>query len=448
MKRKSVLCLLAIFAVLVLAWPRRGATQDWFRTGTGLGVQKIKLALPDFAPRSATAQSLAGVFNSVLWSDLDYSGVIEMVSKSFYPAPNTWPSEPGQLKPSDWSQPPASAAMVAFGNLNTSGNSLSVAAWLMDVTNPSAPPVIEKIYRGQATPEDARRLAHEFADDIIGRLTGGVPGIAETHIAFVSNRSGAKEIWMMDYDGANQRQLTHLGTVALTPRWSPDGSLIAFTCYAPFRGVLSAQVCLYSLNLHRLMAFPRYPGTSGVPSWSPDGTKLAYMSSAGGSMEIFSSDANGAHRHRLTFAEGVNTSPMWNPKTGQQIVFVSDRGGTPQLYLMNSDGSNVVKLELPDMGYVVDPAWSPNGQLVAFSWRRPDGNYDIYVMDIATRQLVQLTRDAGRNERPYWAPDGRHLVFASTRTGSWQIWTMLADGTEVRQLTTTGQNDEPCWSSQ
>ncbi len=87
------------------------------------------------------------------------------------------------------------------------------------------------------------------------------------------------------------------------------------------------------------------------------------------------------------------------------------------LYLSNSDGSDVQKIDLPDKGYVIDPAWSPNGQLVAFSWRRPNGNYDIYAMDIVSHQLVELTRDAGRNERPSWAPDGRHLVFESTRTG-------------------------------
>ena len=109
---------------------------------------------------------------------------------------------------------------------------------------------------------------------------------------------------------------------------------------------------------------------------------------------------------------------------------MSDRGGTPQLYTMDADGGDVQKVPLPDMGYVIDPAWSPNGQLLAFSWRRPNGNYDLYVMDIASHALVELTRDAGRNERPSWAPDGRHLVFESTRTGTRQIWSMLADGTE------------------
>ncbi len=155
-----------------------------------------------------------------------------------------------------------------------------------------------------------------------------------------------------------------------------------------------------------------------------------------------------AHLHRVTFAAGVSTSPAWNPKTGKQIVFVSDRAGSPVLYLSNSDGSDVQKIDLPDMGYVIDPAWSPNGQLVAFSWRRPSGNYDIYAMDIVSHQLVELTRDEGRNERPSWAPDGRHLVFESTRTGTRQIWSMLADGSQPRQLTYQGQNESPNWSSE
>jgi TolB protein len=148
----------------------------------------------------------------------------------------------------------------------------------------------------------------------------------------------------------------------------------------------------------------------------------------------------------LTSANGASMSPSWNPKTGQTVAFVSDRAGTPQLYLMNSDGTSETKLDLPDKGYVIDPAWAPNGQLLAFSWRRPDDNYDIYIMDAATRQLVELTRDQGRNERPSWAPDGRHLVFESTRGGTRQIWAMLADGSQPHQLTTTGHNESPNWS--
>lgn len=426
--------------------------QDWFRTGTGLGVEKVRVASADFAPRNSTASPAAQLFSNVLYADLEYSGIMEMVSKSFFPL--TQPSIPSELRPGEWSDPPANTHFLAFGNVSVTGDALVVEAWLYDVRNPQAPPALEKRYRASLNPEQGsaatlvqvRRLAHRFADEIVSLLSGGMPGVAGTQIAFVSKRSGYKEVWVMDYDGANQRQITNLRTIALTPRWSPDGSRIAFTCYQRGDGMISAQICMHSMETGRSVAFYKYRGTNSAPAWSPDGSKLVFMSSMHGDPELFMIDSSGSNLRRITYSAGVDTSPAWNPKTGQQIAFVSDRGGSPQLYIMNADGSNVEKVSLPDMGYVIDPAWSPNGQLLAFSWRRPTGNFDIYVMDIASQQLVELTRDAGRNERPSWAPDGRHLVFESTRTGSRQIWTMLADGSQPRQLTFEGHNESPNWS--
>lgn len=165
-----------------------------------------------------------------------------------------------------------------------------------------------------------------------------------------------------------------------------------------------------------------------------------------GSPDLYLVDANGSHPKRLTTSAGADMSATFNPKTGQTVAFVSDRGGIPQIYSMNSDGTSVQRYDLPDMGYVIDPAWAPNGQMLAFSWRRPSGNYDIYVMEAATGRLLEITRDSGRNERPSWAPDGRHIVFESTRGGSRQIWSMLADGTQPHQLTNTGHNESPNWS--
>ena len=418
--------------------------QDWFRTGTGLGVSKPRVAVADLVPRNDASASMAALFSEVVRNDLDFSGIVEVASKSFYPTQA--PSVPMELNYQAWSDPPASAQFLAFGNLTVTGTGEEIQAWFNDVKNASAPPVVGRVYRGDANEEQTRRYAHQFADEIIARLSGGLPGVASTQIAFVSGRSGNKEVWGMDYDGGNQHQLTSLHSIALTPRWSPDGDRIAFTCYPTAGSFLGAQICVYSTISSRMLNWPRFRGTNSSPAWSPDGTKIMFMSSMLGNPELFITEADGTRPKRLTHSTGADTSATWNPKTGQQVAFVSDRGGTPQLYVMDADGGEVQKIELTDKGYVIDPAWSPNGQLLAFSWRRPNGNYDLYVMDIASHDLVELTRDAGRNERPSWAPDGRHIVFESTRTGTRQIWSMLADGTSVRQLTTQGQNESPNWS--
>jgi len=423
------------------------SAQDVFRTGTGLGVQKPRIAVPDFAPKSDQAKSHAALFTNVVRDDLAFSGVVDLASPSFYPP--TAPSQPGELRMLDWSQGPVNANFAAFGNLVETSAEVNISGWMYDVVNPSNQAIVGKVYRGNPTDAQVRKFAHQFADEIISKLSGGLPSIAGTQIAFVRGNAGAKELWAMDYDGANQRKLTSLGTVSLTPHWSPDSSRIAFTCFQPVNGVQSAQICMYSMELGKIVSFARFRGTNNSPTWSPDGAQVMFSSSMqGGDPALYVSDSSGNRPKRLTFnSRGADTSPSWNPKTGQLISFVSDRGGTPQLYLMNSDGTNTQKLDLPDMGYVIDPAWSPNGQLLAFSWRRPSGNYDIYLMDVASRQIRELTRDQGRNERPSWAPDGRHLVFESTRGGSRQIWTMLADGSQPHQLTNSGHNESPNWST-
>jgi TolB protein len=128
---------------------------------------------------------------------------------------------------------------------------------------------------------------------------------------------------------------------------------------------------------------------------------------------------------------------------------VSGRSGLPQIFTMEADGTNVQRMT--DQGYSVSPSWSPNGQFLAFSWMRKygpgaPGAQDIYIMDIVSKQWVQLTHDGGRNDFPSWSPDGRHIVFQSTRSGSEQIWTILADGSNPRQLTTSGGNTQANWS--
>ena len=432
-----------LLAVAALVFNSSSAAQEWFRTGTGLGVEKPRVAVADFAARADTAKAHSTLFTQVVRDDLGFSGILDLVSPSFLPS--SQPSIPSELKYVAWTDNPVNAHFVAFGNLVETPGEVAIQAWFYDVTNPSSQAVIAKIYRGTPTDAQVRKFAHQFADEIIMRLSGGLPGISSTQIVFVSSRGGAKEIWVMDYDGSNQHALTSLHSISLTPRWSPDSSRIAFTCYAG--APVSPQICMYSIDAGKTITFPRFKGTNSAPAWSPDGGQIVFSSSMGGNPELYSISSSGGGLKRLTFANGASTSPAWNPKTSQSIAFVSDRTGVPKLYLMNSDGTNAQNLDLPDKGYLIDPSWAPNGQLLAFSWRRPTGNYDIYVMDVATRQIIELTRDAGRNERPSWAPDGRHLVFESTRGGSRQIWTMRADGSQARQLTSSGHNESPNWST-
>jgi TolB protein len=98
-------------------------------------------------------------------------------------------------------------------------------------------------------------------------------------------------------------------------------------------------------------------------------------------------------------------------------------------------------------GEASNPSWNPDGEHIAFAWTQgyAKGAFNIFVMDVASRSYVQLTHNEGRNENPVWAPDGRHLVFMSSRNGREQTYTMLADGSQVKQLTTQGTNRYPVW---
>jgi TolB protein len=432
-------------AVISLPFGTLANAQDWVKGGVGLAAEKIRMAVPDFKASSQQPQNteLLKSFNDTLWNDLDNAGIFDMASKSFYPLGQV--GAPSDVKFDAWSAPPSNAAMLVFGNLGAANGNVTVQGWLYDVKNTASPQVLGKQYTDTATTQSVRTIAHKFADEIIFRLGGGINGIAETQIYYVSSRSGHKEIWAMDYDGANQHPITTLGSISLSPHISPDGSRLAFSSFTGS----GWEIRMFSFDLNRLVSFPRFAGTNLSPAWSPEGGKLAFSSSRSGDPEIYVIDQSGGNLHRITTSKGPDVSPVWNRKTGSQIAWVSGRTGLPQIYIMGSDGTNVQ--QITDTGYAVSPSWSPNGQFLAFSWMRhygpgAPGSEDIYIMDIVSKQWVQLTHDGGRNDFPSWSPDGRHLVFQSNRSGSLQIWSMLADGTNQKQLTSSSSNSEPDWS--
>jgi TolB protein len=445
MKAHSRISLLLATALILLPALRLKA-QDWVRTGTNLGNDRIRIAAADFKPASDDPQTpaLKTAFDFTLYGDLAGAGIFDLVSKSL--APQAAPGLPSEIILDQWSSAPASAAMVAFGSLSVAKGRLIVYGWLDDARNKQNLQVLAKQYNEEASLDAARSVAHRFADEIILRL-GGINGIAETKIYFVSSRSGSKEIWAMDYDGQNQHQVTHLGTVSLSPRISPDNSRIAFASL----GREGWAIRMYSLEINRLVSFPAgvASGLNQSPAWSGDGTKIAFSSSRSGGSEIWVADAGGANLRRLTNFAGPDASPTWNPRTGEQLAWVSGRTGLPQIYTMNADGAEVQRLT--DSGYAISPAWSPSGLFLTFSWNRKygpgaPGGQDIYVMDLASKRWLQLTHDAGSNDFPSWAPDGRHIVFERSVGKRVDLWSMLADGTEQRQLTQSGNNFMPNWS--
>jgi TolB protein len=422
---------------------------------------KVAIAVPDLRG-AGDAQQFMDVFNQTLWSDLESSGLFYMVPKSMYPLqvaqrpedfrPPVEAARGGRQIPqgpwlTDWSAPPVKANYLSFGYTAAENGQLVLRGWLYNVVQPtiSSAQVFGKVYLAPLSEDGARKEAHDFAADILKQF-GGV-SLQGTKIYFVRGSRGVKEIWSMDPDGANQKQITSYRSISLTPAISPDGTRLAFTSFA--KG--NPGIFVFSLDTGRRLPF--YNVESSVvttPEFTPDGTQILYAAALGSGTQVWTqiciANLDGSNMRRLTYSRSVDVEPKVNPKTGAEIAFISGRSGPAQLYRMTMEGTDV-RLLTTGEGDVANPAWHPDGQHLAFSWTRgyAPGNYNIFVMDVASRNFVQLTHGAGRNEHPSWAPDGRHLVFSSNRSGSNQIWTMLADGTQLKQLTTQGENEMPVW---
>jgi TolB protein len=381
------------------------------------------LALADFVARSPGLDASVATFNEVLLADLEFAAVSGIVGKSLYP--KSLVPDPASLKFDEWTEDPVKADYLAFGNLQNAGG-LSADTYLYDVKTKQQ--LIASRHAG-----DARRMAHEFADEIVKLLTGR-DGIATSKLAYVAGDS----IRAMDYDGFNQRGFASDGPIVRFPQFSPDGRYLAYVSYKS--GV--ANVVVRSAE-GGLVGGTNFNSTTSSPSISPGG-QLAFSSaiSNDGSMEIYVSNLDGSGPRRLTRTQkGINISPRWNPRTGREIAFISNRGGSPQIYVMDSSGANQRPL-LSRGGHADSPSWSPDGRYIAFT-HGGAGSFQIFVADVASGQLLQLT-SRGRNESPTWSPDGRHLAFQSNRSGRWEIWQTHIDGTGQRQVT-RGGGRLPTW---
>jgi TolB protein len=427
---------------------------------------KPKMAVIDFRG-AGDAQKFMTTFNTTLWDELNNSGELEMVGKTFYPL--EIPQQPQDFKPpttaaplrrgdpprpmkngpwlTDWSGPPTNANYLAFGYTAVQDGRLLLRGFLFNVGQPdvSSANLIGKLYFGSLDEDGARKVARDFAADILQQF--GIKSLAGTKIYFVSDRSGNKEIWSMDYDGSNPKQMTSYKTISKDPAVSPDGKMFAFHTLTK----TGWQIMVHSVETGKKLPFYNMvTSTIETPEFAPDGKHVLFAATVDGWLQICMTDLNGGNLVRLSHVRALEVSPKVNPKTGRDVLFISGRSGIEQLWKMSIDGGDVERVTNGE-GYVANPSWRPNGQTIAFAWTKgfEPGAYNIFIMDLASKQYNQLTSNAGKNESPFWAPDGVHLVYQSTPTHgrAAQIYTMLSDGTHQQKLTTQGDNTQPVWSN-
>ena len=433
------------FAVLLTAQQQKD-----INTGVdAMSGLKPVIAIPDFRG-SGGAQPLMNAFSAKLFGEIEASGALTIAPKGLYPL--QVPQQPEDFKPPssanvrlgpwliDWSGAPVQANYLAFGYATVQNGRLALFGWLFDVTQKDVQNanVFGKIYFGSLSEEGASKVAVEFATDILAKL--GFKSLAGSRVFFVSDRSGSKEIWSMDYDGQNQRQTTQYGGVSISPALSPDNSRIAFTRLMP------PSVMVHSVESGRRLTFVNPQASmNATPEILKDGRVMFSSTMAGGFANLYIANGDGSALRRITNIRAVEVEPRVSPK-GSDVLFISGRGGRAQLYKMSLDGTGVERLT-DGRGEASNPSWSPDGQHLAFAWTSgyEPGNWSIFVMNIASRKYTQLTSGV-RSENPSWGPDGRHIVFSRSTGRGTQLFSMLADGSQVKQLTHTGNNEKPVWT--
>jgi len=254
-------------------------------------------------------------------------------------------------------------------------------------------------------------------------------------IAFVSDRDGDPEIYVMDADGSHPRRLTNTPGRDAHPSFSRDGRRILFQ--SP-RG--DGHTNIYSMNADGSDARPLtfLKGFAGVPVYSPDGSQISFMWRMSSDFADSSFKwlfgvmrADGSKLRILTDGQANDQVPNWS-RDGKRLLFFSDRTGKDQIYTMRADGSDVRRLLTSD-GNDSTARWSPDGKQIAFTSDR-DGNTELYVMDSKGRNLRRLTHTPGIERGPNWSPDGQLIAFTSEHDGGSDIFVIRPDGSALRRL--------------
>ncbi|MCP4039843.1 MAG: hypothetical protein GY733_23060 [bacterium] len=380
------------------------------------------------------ADDLRGVIGDAL----DFTGTLLPLD----PAAFLGPDESGPLANrgrtdcSDWAQSGADALVEGEIRSGTGTLEIEFAVWDTARCIRLARKTVTRVK------SEAVRLARTVADEIVEAFTG-TPGCAATEIALISNRTGPREVYVMDIDGRNTRAATRSKAVKSFPSWLPDAEGVLYTSYTA-----DGKTQLYLTSRGRVRAgrlfpslLPGYAKFRGV--FSPSGEHLAIVASVQGLSDIFTIHRTSGKLRQLTKAPSIEVGPSWSPD-GQRLAFVSDRSGSPQIYTMNRDGGDVTRVTF-NGHYNTSPAWSPDGEWIAYE-TRVEGQFDIWLVDPSGQTAVPLITNRRSDESPSWSPDGRKLAFSSTRRGTADIYLIDRNGENLQRLTRNqGDNLSPAW---
>ncbi len=299
-----------------------------------------------------------------------------------------------------------------------------------------------------------RKIAHRFSNDVVKSLTGRRGFFNSKFVVSRSTKGFRKEIYVMDWDGANQRPVTNHRSISQSPAWSPSGRYLTYTSYLYHKKTKTRNADLFIYDIisgkRRLVSYQKGINSGGV--FTPDSRSILLRISKSGVSDIYRINLKNLKITQITNGPrgAMNVEPVVSPD-GKTIAFSSDRSGKPMIYTMDMNGGNVKRLTFAGV-YNSTPAWSPDGRLIAFSGF-DRGHFDIFVIDSNGRNIKRLTsvrRKDGRlanNENPSFSPDGRFILFSSDRTGRYQLYIVSIDGKHEYRLTFDNKDYyKPQWS--
>lgn len=421
-------CSVALSFILLAAFSAGVESDEIYLEITSPGLTRVALAAPPLLILPGTPVEQTRDFQQTLNSDLAAAGPIAVLDPRLYALVEDDPRP--EVLHQRWRA--IGAQFLLSGTLVQAGGQLVIEARLVDLL--SGELAFAKRYRSGISA--TRVAAHTLANDLVQVFTGR-PGPFLSKIAFVSDRSGNSELWMMDWDGSNQVQLTKHGALALAPSWSPDGRQLVFTSY------LRGDPALYLLTPSEgyLKQLWGEGGVNSSAAFSPDGSRIAFASSLDGNVDIWLIPVAGGAAQRITTARAIDTQPSWAPN-GHQLVFTSARSGSPQIYLMDADGANVRRLSFGG-DFHDEASFSPDGTRVICT-TRIKGRFQLATIETVSGKRTVIA-GPGNNENPAFSPDASMIAFESNRSGSTQIYVTDAEGTP-HQLTTEGNNHSPAWT--